>query len=102
MSEVVGDDEDADDDLLYQIEDDVDVDEIDPLPPFTLDEVKVAMERVYEFDSIHKPFVQWASRNNLRDYAKDADAHRDAITSMNVTSHTLKPMISSFFKAQHD
>ena len=40
VSDVVGDDED---------EDDVDVDEIDPLPPFTLDEAKLAMERVYDF-----------------------------------------------------
>ena len=40
VSEVVGDDEDGDDGLLYQIEDDVDVDEIDPLSPFTLDKVR--------------------------------------------------------------
>jgi hypothetical protein len=102
VSEAVGDDEDDDGDLLCQIEDDVDVDEIDPLPPFTLDEVKVAMDRVYEFVCIHKPFVQRAGRSNLRDYAKDADALRDAITSMNVTSHTVQPMITSFFNAQHD
>ena len=47
VSEAIGDDEDGDEGLLNQFEDDVDVDEIDPLPPFTLDEAKVAMERVY-------------------------------------------------------
>ena len=89
--------------LLSQIDDDVDVDEIDPLPPFTLDEVKLAMERVYEFVCIHKPFVQRAGRSNLRDlYAKDADALRDALASMTATSHTVQPMITSFFNAQHD
>ena len=88
--------------LLSQIDDDVDVDEIDPLPPFTLDEVKLAMERVYEFVCIHKPFFQRACRSNLRDYAKDADALRDALASMTVTSHTVQPMITSFFNAQHD
>ena len=79
VGDVVGDDEDGDDGLLSQIDDDVDVDEIDPLPPFTLDEAKLAMERVYEFVYIHKPFVQRAGRSNLRDYAKDADALRDAL-----------------------
>jgi hypothetical protein len=50
------DDEDVDDGHLLQTKDDVDVDEIDPLPPFILDQVKVAMERVYKFVFIHKPY----------------------------------------------
>ncbi len=102
VSDDLADDEDEDDGHLLQSRDDVDVDEVDPLPPFTLDEVKVAMERVYEFVCIHKPFVQQAGRSTLRDYANDADALRDAIATMTNTSSTVQPRITSFFAPQHD
>ncbi len=52
------DDEDENDGHLLQSRDYVDVDELDPLQSFTLDEAKVAMERVHEFVCIQKPFVQ--------------------------------------------
>jgi hypothetical protein len=102
VSDDLADDEDEDDAHLLQSRDHVDADELYPLPPFTLDEFKVAMERVYEFVCIHKPFVQQASRSSLRDYANDADALRDAISSMTITSSTIQPRITSFFAPQHD
>ena len=102
VSDDLANDEDEDDAHLLQSKDDVDVDELDPLSPFTLDEVKVAMDSVYEFVCIHKPFVQEVGRSTLRDYANDADALRDAIATMTITSSTVQPRITSFFAPQHD
>ena len=53
VSDDLADDKDEDDGHLLQSRDDADVDELDPLPPFTLDEAKLAIERVYEIAYIH-------------------------------------------------
>ena len=47
VSDDLADDKDEDDGHLLLSRDDVDVDELDPVPPFNRDEAKVAMERVY-------------------------------------------------------
>ena len=43
VSDVVGDDDDEDDGHLFKTRDVADVNEIDPLTPFPLDEAKLAM-----------------------------------------------------------
>jgi hypothetical protein len=102
VTDDIADDEDEDGIHLLQTRDEFDVDEIDPLPPFTLDEAKVAMERLYEFVCIHNPFVQQVGLCTLRDYANDAYALRDALASMTVTSHTIQPRITTYFAPQRD
>jgi hypothetical protein len=64
--------------------------------------IKIAVERVYGFVCIHKPFVQQACRCTLRDYANDTGALRDALASMAVTSHTIQSRITSFFAPQRN
>ena len=48
VTDDIADDEDEDGIHLLQTRDDVDVDELDPLPTFNLDEAKVVMERLCE------------------------------------------------------
>ena len=65
-----------------------DVDEIEPLPPLTLSEAKISMERLYEFVSLNREEVQQAGCSNFRDLLKDAEAVKEAIQAMRVTSTT--------------
>ena len=75
--------------------DDVDVDEIEPLPPLNLNEAKIYVERLFEFVCINKDQVQEAGCTNKRNFFSDVDALREAIGSMRLTANTRQTSITS-------
>ena len=88
--------EDETDEAMIDIRQDVDVDDVEPLPPLTLAQAKEYAERMFEFVSLNREQVQIAGCTDQRDFLRDADALRDAIGSMHITNNTRQTSILSW------
>ena len=73
---------------MIDLENDIDVDDVEPMPLLTLQEAKQYMERIYEFVVVNKDQVQEAGCSNFHDLMRDAGALNEAISCMRVTSRS--------------
>ena len=76
------------DDGMIELDNDVDVDDIEPMNPLTISEARTYAERLHEFVSINEEHIKRAGPSNKRDYPLDMDVLLNALLQMNVTSRT--------------
>ena len=77
---------------------DVEVNDVEPLPPLTLGEARICASRLLlEFVVVNNDFVKKAGPSSKRDYPRDLDVLVQALGSMNETSRSRQASILNWF-----
>ena len=76
---------------------DVEVNDVEPLPPLTLGEARICASRLLEFVVVNNDFVKKAGPSSKRDYSRDLDVLVQALGSMNETSRSRQASLLNWF-----
>ena len=75
---------------------DVEVDDIEPLPPLSLSEARDYAARLLEFVTINHEHIKRAGSSSNRDYSRDIDVLNQASTNVRETSYTRQSNLLSW------
>jgi hypothetical protein len=90
----------TDEDMHDALENEIEVDDIEPLAPLSLREARVYARRLSEFVTINMDYIKRAGSSTMRDYTHDLDALVQTLACIWETSRARKRNLLS--RLAHD